>query len=42
MANFALTEPTFTKNYLRQSRVEIEDYFIAYFNRIAMFEAPYH
>ena len=26
---------------LWQSRVEIEDYFVAYFDRIAAFEAPY-
>ena len=26
---------------LWQSRVEIKDYFVAYFDRIAAFEAPY-
>ena len=27
--------------YMGQSRVEIEGYSVAYFNRIAAFEAPY-
>ena len=30
------------KKYMWQSRVEIEGYSIAYFNRIAAFKAPYH
>ena len=28
--------------YMWQSRVEIEGYSVAYFDRIAAFEAPYH
>ena len=36
--------PTVSKSHshMSQSRVEIEDYSVAYFNRIAAFEVPYH
>ena len=30
-----------TGKYMWQSRLEIEDYFVKYFNRITAFEAPY-
>ena len=29
-------------NYVWQSRVEIEDYIVTYFDCIAAFKAPYH